>query len=223
MHRQRVAGARNLGPEPPCVKAEGVVPAGLTASLHSHSEGRHRRSLRPPTLWLQLDDLAAFLVGLGQGLAHRLDAQGHIDALGHAVTRMSECRSNLDAMCRPARSATWRPEVRRRSWMVTSWTSASVRILFHARFRVHPVLLGVAAGDQPGAQAPQLPQEGNGALTEGHHLGTARLGRRDPPGAAEPYTAAISRRSGCSRGSTPEGEDALGGHDPGAPAVDEAG
>ena len=40
---------------------------------------------------------------------------------------------------------------------------------------------------------------------------------------AEPDTSAISGRSGGSRGSTPEGEDAFGGHDPGAPAVDEAG
>ncbi len=41
--------------------------------------------------------------------------------------------------------------------------------------------------------------------------------------AAVPYTSAISGRSGGSRGSTPEGEDPVGGHDPGASAVDEAG
>ena len=41
--------------------------------------------------------------------------------------------------------------------------------------------------------------------------------------AAEPDTAAISGRSGGSRGSTPEGEDALGGHDARVEAVDEAG
>jgi len=41
--------------------------------------------------------------------------------------------------------------------------------------------------------------------------------------AAEPDTAAISGRYGGSRGSTPQGEDAVGGHDAGAPAVDEAG